>query len=127
MRRSSTAIPEVQQGDAGATPEGSRREVRKCARPLHGTSSRSRGPAWCGPHDRHHPAGKSDVGTFVTRSNANGSPSPVLTPVHAGQTYPGAATVADRPYFAACSRLSSPTGALIGMLYVGVPLDAMPS
>jgi Cache 3/Cache 2 fusion domain len=46
---------------------------------------------------------------------------------HAGQTYPGAATVADRPYFAAYSGLSSPTGELIGMLYVGVPLDSVPS
>ena len=127
MRRSSTAIPEVRHGDAGATPEGSRREVRKCARPLHGTSSRSRGPAWCGPHDRRHPAGKRDVGTFITPSNANGSPSPVLAAVHAGQTYTGAATVADRPYFTAYSGLSSSTGALIGMLYVGVPLDPMPS
>ena len=35
-------------------------------------------------------------------------------------------TVADRPYFTAYSGPHSPTGELIGMLYVGIPLDPMP-
>jgi hypothetical protein len=51
----------------------------------------------------------------------------VLAAGHVGPTNPGAAAVSDRPYFIAYSGLSSPTGELIGMLYVGVPLDPMPS
>jgi methyl-accepting chemotaxis protein len=38
-----------------------------------------------------------------------------------------AATVADRPYSTVCAGLPSPTGELIGMLYVGIPLDPMPA
>jgi hypothetical protein len=44
----------------------------------------------------------------------------------AGQTYTGEATVADRPYFTAYEGLHSSTGELVGMLYVGMPLDALP-
>ena len=51
----------------------------------------------------------------------------MLAAVHAGQVYTGAATVADRPYFTAYAGLHSPAGDLIGMLYVGLPLDAMSS
>ena len=72
------------------------------------------------------PAGKRNVGTYIARTDGDGTPNPVLAAVHAGQTYTGAATVADRPYFTAYSGLRSPTGELIGMLYVGIPLDSMP-
>jgi len=68
--------------------------------------------------------GTRNVGTFIGRSRADGNRARCSRRAR-GQTSPGAATVADRPYFIAYSRLSSPTGALIGMLYVGVPLDAM--
>ena len=71
------------------------------------------------------PAGRRNIGTFIPRTNPDGTPNPVLAAVHAGEVYTGAATVADRPYFTAYAGLHSPAGDLIGMLYVGLPLDAM--
>ncbi|MDP5184721.1 Cache 3/Cache 2 fusion domain-containing protein [Blastococcus sp. BMG 814] len=73
-----------------------------------------------------NPAGRRNVGTAIGRTNADGRPNPVLAAVLAGETYTGAATVADRPYFTAYTGLRDDAGALIGMLYVGLPLDAMP-
>ncbi|WP_241038071.1 Cache 3/Cache 2 fusion domain-containing protein [Blastococcus litoris] len=73
------------------------------------------------------PAGKRNVGTYIARTNADGTANPVLAAVHAGQTYTGAATVADRPYFTAYAGLRSSAGELIGMLYVGIPLDSLPA
>lgn len=73
------------------------------------------------------PAGRRNIGTYIPRTNPDGTPNPVLAAVHSGQVYTGAATVADRPYFTAYAGLHSPAGDLIGMLYVGLPLDAMSS
>ena len=71
------------------------------------------------------PAGRRNVGTYIPRTDPDGSPNAVLAAVHDGQVYTGAATVADRPYFTAYAGLHSPAGELIGMLYVGLPLEAM--
>ncbi len=68
------------------------------------------------------PAGRRNIGTYIPRTNPDGTPNPVLAAVHAGKIYTGAATVADRPYFTAYAGLSSPDGRLIGMLYVGLPI-----
>jgi hypothetical protein len=73
-----------------------------------------------------NPAGRRNVGTAIGRTGPDGRPNPVLAAVLAGETYTGAATVADRPYFTAYAGLRDDEGALIGMLYVGLPLDAMP-
>jgi hypothetical protein len=73
-----------------------------------------------------NPAGRRNVGTYILRTNADGTPNPVLAAVLAGNVYTGAATVADRPYFTAYAGLHDETGGLIGMLYVGLPLDTMP-
>ncbi|RZU33936.1 Cache 3/Cache 2 fusion domain-containing protein [Blastococcus saxobsidens] len=73
-----------------------------------------------------NPAGRRNVGTYIARTNADGTPNPVLAAVLAGEVYTGAATVADRQYFTAYTGLHDDTGALIGVLYVGLPLDTMP-
>jgi hypothetical protein len=70
--------------------------------------------------------GRRNVGSYIPRRNADGSANPVLTAVLAGKTYTGEATVADRPYFTAYEGLHSADGELVGMLYVGLPLDALP-
>lgn len=70
-------------------------------------------------------AGRRNVGTFLARSGPDGSPNPVLTEVLAGGTYTGPAMVAGRPHFTAYTGIHSAEGELIGMLYVGLPLDAM--
>ncbi|MGY1857615.1 Cache 3/Cache 2 fusion domain-containing protein [Modestobacter sp. SYSU DS0290] len=69
------------------------------------------------------PAGRRNVGTYIARTNPDGSPNPVLAAVLAGQTYTGPATVAGKQYFTAYTGVHSATGELIGMLYVGLPLD----
>jgi hypothetical protein len=72
------------------------------------------------------PAGVRNIGSYIGRTGADGSSNAILAAVHAGEIYTGTATVADRPYFTAYEGVRSPTGDLIGMLYVGLPLDAMP-
>jgi Cache 3/Cache 2 fusion domain/Methyl-accepting chemotaxis protein (MCP) signalling domain len=72
------------------------------------------------------PAGRRNVGTAIGRIDPDGRPNPVLAAVLAGETYTGAATVADRPYFTAYTGLLDEDGTLMGMLYVGLPMDAMP-
>jgi hypothetical protein len=73
------------------------------------------------------PAGRRNIGTYIPRTDPDGTPNPVLAAVHAGPVYTGAATVADRPFFTAYAGLHSAAGDLIGMLYVGLPLDAVSS
>ena len=71
------------------------------------------------------PAGRRNVGTYLGRSNPDGSANPVLAEVLAGRTYTGPATIAGRPFFTAYTGVPAGSGELIGMLYVGLPLDSM--
>ena len=70
-------------------------------------------------------AGRRNVGSYIARSNPDGTPNAVLAAVLAGNTYTGAATVAGRPYFTAYAGVRSAAGDLVGMLYVGLPLDGL--
>ncbi|CCG01150.1 Cache 3/Cache 2 fusion domain-containing protein [Blastococcus saxobsidens] len=72
-----------------------------------------------------NPAGRRNVGTYIARTDPDGTPNPVLAAVLAGETYTGAATVAGRQYFTAYTGLYDGSD-LIGALYVGLPLDSMP-
>jgi methyl-accepting chemotaxis protein len=69
--------------------------------------------------------GQRNVGSYIARFDPDGQENKVLAKVLSGQTYTGAATVAGRPYFTAYTGVHSSGGDLIGMLYVGLPLDAM--
>jgi len=69
------------------------------------------------------PAGTRNIGTYIARTNPDGTANPVLAAVLAGQTYTGPATVAGKPFFTAYTGVHAPTGELIGMLYVGLPVD----
>ncbi|TYP86611.1 Cache 3/Cache 2 fusion domain-containing protein [Blastococcus xanthinilyticus] len=71
------------------------------------------------------PAGRRNVGTYIARTDADGRPNPVLAAVLAGETFTGEATVAGRPYFTAYTGLHDGPE-LIGVLYVGLPMDSMP-
>jgi len=70
--------------------------------------------------------GRRKVGSHIPRRTADGCANPVLTAVLAGRTHTGEATVADQPYSTAHEGLHSADGELVGMLYVGMPLDALP-
>jgi hypothetical protein len=72
------------------------------------------------------PAGRRNIGTYIARTDADGTRNPVLAAVLGGKVFTGEATVAGRPYFTAYAGLHDDAGALIGMLYVGLPLDSMP-
>ncbi|NEK94370.1 chemotaxis protein [Modestobacter muralis] len=70
-------------------------------------------------------AGRRNIGTFIAPVNADGTRNPVLAAVLAGQLYTGPATVAGKPYFTAYAGVHAPDGALVGMLYVGLPTEAL--
>jgi len=72
-----------------------------------------------------NPQGRRNVGTYIARSDVTGAPNPVLATVLSGQVFTGPATVAGKPYFTAYAGVHSPTGDLVGMLYVGLPIDAL--
>lgn len=67
--------------------------------------------------------GRRNVGSWLAASGADGARHPVLAAVLAGSTYTGPATVAGKPYFTAYAPLRSVDGGLVGMVYVGLPLD----
>ncbi len=67
--------------------------------------------------------GQRNVGTYIARTDPDGTPNKVLAQVLSGRTYTGAATVAGRPYFTAYAPVQSSAGTLIGTLYVGLPIE----
>ncbi|MCZ2819473.1 Cache 3/Cache 2 fusion domain-containing protein [Modestobacter sp. VKM Ac-2977] len=71
-----------------------------------------------------NPQGRRNIGTCLSPTGADGSRNPVLAAVLGGQVYTGPATVAGKPYFTAYTGVHSAAGALVGMLYVGLPIDA---
>ncbi len=70
--------------------------------------------------------GRRNVGTYIPLRAADGTANPILAAVLAGQVYTGEATVADHRYYTAYEALRSASGEVVGMLYVGLPLDTMP-
>ena len=64
--------------------------------------------------------GNRAIGTYIPSTNPDGSPNPVVASVLAGKTYMGRAFVVDSWYLATYEPLRDTTGAIIGMLYVGV-------
>jgi len=70
-------------------------------------------------------AGRRNIGTYIAPVNGDGSRNPVLAAVLAGQLYTGPATVAGKPYFTAYAGVHTPDGTLVGMLYVGLPIEAL--
>jgi methyl-accepting chemotaxis protein len=71
------------------------------------------------------PTGRRNVGTAIGRLGADGTPNPVLAAVLDGGTYTGPATVAGREFYTAYTGVHSADGDLVGMLYVGLPLDEL--
>ncbi|MCZ2824325.1 MULTISPECIES: Cache 3/Cache 2 fusion domain-containing protein [unclassified Modestobacter] len=68
--------------------------------------------------------GRRNIGTALSPTGTDGGRNPVLAAVLGGQVYTGPATVAGKPYFTAYAGVHSPAGALVGMLYVGLPIEA---
>ncbi|SDG55222.1 methyl-accepting chemotaxis protein [Klenkia brasiliensis] len=71
--------------------------------------------------------GARAIGTYIPAVGADGTPNPVVAAVTAGQTYRGTAFVVDSWYVTAYSPITDPSGAVIGMLYVGEQQEALPT
>jgi len=71
--------------------------------------------------------GTRAIGTYIPRTNADGTPNPVVTAVLRGETYQGRASVVGRWYIAAYEPILDQSNKVIGMLYVGVPQESVTS
>lgn len=68
--------------------------------------------------------GSRAIGTFIPVTNPDGAPNPVLAKVLAGETYTGTAYVVNRWYVTSYEPVIH-DGQVAGMLFVGVPQDAV--
>jgi methyl-accepting chemotaxis protein len=71
--------------------------------------------------------GSRAIGTYIPAAGANGTPNAVVSAVLAGQTYRGTAFVVDSWYATAYQPLFDAADKVIGMLYVGVEQESMPT
>jgi signal transduction histidine kinase len=68
--------------------------------------------------------GQRAISTFISKTNPDGKPNPVISAILKGDSYRGRAFVVDKWYFATYEPINDANGTLIGMLYVGVPQDS---
>lgn len=68
--------------------------------------------------------GSRAIGTYIPVTNPDGTPNPVLAEVLKGETYSGRAFVVDKWYLTSYKPLKDISGAIIGMLFVGVPQES---
>jgi len=71
--------------------------------------------------------GARAIGTYIARTNADGTPNAVVAAVLRGETYQGRALVVGRWYVAAYEPIVDQSNKVIGMLYVGVPQESVTS
>lgn len=67
--------------------------------------------------------GERAVGTYIPAVNPNGEPNPVVSSVLRGETFRGRAFVVDQWYLTAYEPLFDKQKEVIGILYVGTPLN----
>src|SRR3954447_1039472 len=72
-------------------------------------------------------AGSRAIGTYIPAVGADGTPNAVVSAVLAGQTYRGTAFVVDSWYATAYAPLFDAAGQVIGMTYVGVKQESLPT
>ena len=71
--------------------------------------------------------GRRGVGTFIPAVNPDGTPNAVVTKALAGQKYEGIAYAVNRWFVSAYEPLKDPSGAVIGMLFVGEEVNGLES
>ncbi|MBN1359487.1 MAG: methyl-accepting chemotaxis protein [Sedimentisphaerales bacterium] len=64
------------------------------------------------------------IGTYIPRTNPDGTPNPVVAAVLRGETFTGRAFVVNRWYITAYEPLVDQSNKIVGMLYVGVPQES---
>jgi methyl-accepting chemotaxis protein len=67
------------------------------------------------------------TGTFIPETNPDGTPNPVVAEVLGGETFRGNAYVVNAWYATAYEPIVGAGGEVVGMLYVGVPQENVPS
>jgi methyl-accepting chemotaxis protein len=71
--------------------------------------------------------GTRAINTFIPATNPDGSPNPVVSTVLSGKTFVGRAYVVNNWYITAYEPIHDADGAIIGVLYVGVPQESVAS
>ena len=70
--------------------------------------------------------GRRAIGTYIPAKNPDGTPNPVISTVMSGKTYTGRAFVVNAWYITAYEPILDIDGkAIIGMLYVGIPMESV--
>ncbi|MBN2312003.1 MAG: methyl-accepting chemotaxis protein [Candidatus Hydrogenedentes bacterium] len=64
------------------------------------------------------------IGTFIPRVEPDGKPNPTIAAVLNGETFRGRAFVVDRWYITAYEPIKDAAGAVVGVLYVGIPQES---
>ncbi|GAB4243201.1 MAG: hypothetical protein OHK005_07430 [Candidatus Methylacidiphilales bacterium] len=70
-------------------------------------------------------SGQRGTGTFIPAKQPDGKASDIISAVLRGETYRGPAYVVDAWYLSAYEPIRDSVGEIIGMLYVGVRMDAI--
>ncbi|NHC46026.1 methyl-accepting chemotaxis protein [Motilibacter aurantiacus] len=71
--------------------------------------------------------GKRAIGTYIPALGADGKPNAVVSTVTSGKTFRGVAFVVDSYYAAVYQPLEDARGRVVGMLYVGVKQESIPT
>lgn len=71
--------------------------------------------------------GTRAIGTFIPGVNPDGKPNPVIAAVMRGETYSGRAYVVNNWFISAYEPIRDAGNNIIGMLYVGIPIDSVKS
>jgi len=71
--------------------------------------------------------GTRAIGTYIPRTNPDGTPNPVISTVLNGQTFRGRAYVVNKWYITAYEPIFDADKKVVGVLYVGVPQESVTS
>jgi len=69
--------------------------------------------------------GHRAIGTFIPSVNPDGKPNPVTAAVMKGESFTGRAFVVNNWYIASYEPIKDAAGKIIGMLYVGIPVESV--
>lgn len=71
--------------------------------------------------------GTRAIGTFIPGTNPDGKPNPVVAAIMKGDSFTGRAYVVNNWFVTSYEPLQDADGKIIGMLYVGVPIESVKS
>ncbi|MBU1107724.1 MAG: Cache 3/Cache 2 fusion domain-containing protein [Candidatus Riflebacteria bacterium] len=67
--------------------------------------------------------GNRAIGTYIPATNPDGTPNQVISAIMRGESYTGRAQVVGHWNIAAYEQIRDETGSIVGMLYVGIPIE----